>query len=201
MDVETVTPSTPLPPAPGADEHVSLELANSAVQVPTRGVVELLDTPAAATRWLVERGLAPEGAELQDYCAGLLTDLRGPVRALFDAAVRATPPPERALAEVNRALTLTPTAQLLGWNPAEGFHRVASHPTTRLVEHALVTIAADAVSLVTGHEATQLATCGAEPCNRYMLRTHARRHWCSKRCGDRVRAARSYARRTADADS
>lgn len=180
---------------------MSLELANSAVQVPTRGVVELLDTPAAATRWLVERGLAPEGAELQAYCAGLLTDLRGQVRTLFDAAVRATPPPEQALAEVNRALTLTPTAQLLGWNPAEGFHRVASHPTTRLVEHALVTIAADAVSLVTGSEATQLATCGAEPCNRYMLRTHARRHWCSKRCGDRVRAARSYARRTADADS
>ncbi|MDN5704722.1 MAG: hypothetical protein L0K41_03970 [Yaniella sp.] len=27
------------------------------------------------------------------------------------------------------------------------------------------------------------------------MRTHARRRWCSTRCGDRVRAARAYARK------
>ncbi|MHC5560905.1 CGNR zinc finger domain-containing protein (plasmid) [Kocuria sp. U4B] len=27
------------------------------------------------------------------------------------------------------------------------------------------------------------------------MRTHGRRQWCSTRCGDRVRAARAYARK------
>ncbi|MDN5936022.1 MAG: CGNR zinc finger domain-containing protein [Nitrosospira sp.] len=30
---------------------------------------------------------------------------------------------------------------------------------------------------------------------RFLLKTHGRRQWCSTRCGDRVRAARSYARK------
>ncbi|GAB2883292.1 hypothetical protein GCM10022245_18400 [Streptomyces mayteni] len=40
-----------------------------------------------------------------------------------------------------------------------------------------------------------LAACGSAPCDRFLLRTHGRRHWCSTRCGDRARAARAYARR------
>ncbi|MGA9832915.1 MAG: CGNR zinc finger domain-containing protein [Trebonia sp.] len=38
------------------------------------------------------------------------------------------------------------------------------------------------------------APCGAHGCVRWFLRTHAARQWCSDRCGDRVRAARHYAR-------
>jgi len=38
---------------------------------------------------------------------------------------------------------------------------------------------------------------GADFCQRFFLRTHARRQWCSTRCGDRVRAARAYARKRA----
>ncbi|WP_430408092.1 CGNR zinc finger domain-containing protein [Glutamicibacter halophytocola] len=56
-------------------------------------------------------------------------------------------------------------------------------------------MAEDAASLLSGDEADQLSQCEAEPCTRFFLRTHGRRQWCSTRCGDRVRAARSYARK------
>ena len=56
-------------------------------------------------------------------------------------------------------------------------------------------LADDAAALLTGPEAGLLVHCEASSCNRFLLRTHARRQWCSTRCGDRVRAARSYARR------
>lgn len=37
----------------------------------------------------------------------------------------------------------------------------------------------------------------ADSCDRIFLRTHARRQWCSTRCGHRMRAARAYARKRA----
>jgi predicted RNA-binding Zn ribbon-like protein len=55
-------------------------------------------------------------------------------------------------------------------------------------------IAADAIALVTGPEAADLRACEAPGCVRLLLRDHPRRHWCSTRCGDRVRARRYYAR-------
>uniref|UniRef100_UPI0034E00421 CGNR zinc finger domain-containing protein n=1 Tax=Streptomyces flavofungini TaxID=68200 RepID=UPI0034E00421 len=70
------------------------------------------------------------------------------------------------------------------------------HPTTAIVDHALGALAADAADLLTSPAAERLTACGSTPCNRYLLR-HGRRHWCSTRCGDRARAARAYARRTA----
>jgi predicted RNA-binding Zn ribbon-like protein len=73
--------------------------------------------------------------------------------------------------------------------------RAASHPITQIVDHALAVLADNAADLLTGPDAERLAACGASPCIRYLLR-HGRRQWCSTRCGDRVRAARAYARRT-----
>ncbi|WP_245700613.1 CGNR zinc finger domain-containing protein [Geodermatophilus siccatus] len=57
-------------------------------------------------------------------------------------------------------------------------------------------LAAGAADLLTGPDAERLAAFGSPPCNRYLLRTHGRRQWCSVRCGDRARAARAYARRS-----
>ncbi|PGH47228.1 CGNR zinc finger domain-containing protein, partial [Streptomyces sp. Ru87] len=62
--------------------------------------------------------------------------------------------------------------------------------------HALAVIAADAADLLTGPAAARLTACASPPCNRFLLK-HGRRQWCSTRCGDRARAARAYARRTA----
>lgn len=97
-------------------------------------------------------------------------------------------------------MTSTPAVPTLVWDAATGFRAQLAHPTTRILEHALAVLAVDAVEIVTGPNAQMLAACEADPCNRYMLRTHARRHWCSKRCGDRIRAARAYARRGQGSD-
>ncbi len=183
------------PPAPGADRHPALDLANSALALPT-GEADLLATPEQATGWLIDRGLAPAGSRLYDICAARLRELRGHVRDLIAAQIAAAPPDPAALAAVNTALTRASSAAVLRWDQARGLHRTPAHPADQVIEHALAVLAADAADLLTGPSAERLAACGSPPCRRYLVRTHAARHWCSVRCGDRARAARAYARRT-----
>ncbi|GIF14245.1 putative RNA-binding Zn ribbon-like protein [Actinoplanes teichomyceticus] len=182
--------------APGADRHPGLDLANSRLARPGVPPTDLLDTPPAATRWLVERGLAPAGAGLHEACAGRLRALREHIRDLFAAHVAGGEPPAGALAAINAALTRVPTAAELRWDPDRGLHRAAGHPTDQVVDHALGVLAADAADLLTGPDAERLTACDSHPCLRFLLRS-GRRQWCSVRCGDRARAARAYARRSA----
>lgn len=192
----SVTGEQTPPPAPGAEQYPALDLANSAVTLPGGHSVDLLGSPAAADRWLVEHALAPAGADLQETCAARLRSLREEIRSLLASRVEGRPAPAGALNALNEALTRAPAAALLHWHPGRGLYRAASHPTTQIVEHALAALAADAADLLTGPDADRLTACGSTPCNRYLLR-HGRRHWCSTRCGDRARAARAYARRAA----
>jgi predicted RNA-binding Zn ribbon-like protein len=104
-------------------------------------------------------------------------------------------PPEESLRAVNEALAAVPTAPLLAWDGAQGLRRIQAHPPDQAVNHGLATLAADAAGPLTGPDAGILAACGSAPCDRFLLRTHGRRHWCSTRCGDRARAACAYARR------
>ncbi|WP_205717533.1 CGNR zinc finger domain-containing protein [Actinomadura soli] len=182
-------------PAPGAEDHLALDFVNSAMALPGGQFVDLLGTPAAANRWLTERGLAPADAGVRETCAAQLRSLREDIRALFAAHVGGLPAPPTALSAVNDALSRAPTAALLHWDAKNGPHRVTPHPTDEILDHALAALAANAADLLTGPDAGRLTDCGSAPCNRYLLR-HGRRHWCSTRCGDRARAARAYARRT-----
>ncbi|PYI38456.1 hypothetical protein CVS30_10025 [Arthrobacter psychrolactophilus] len=88
-----------------------------------------------------------------------------------------------------------PSAALLHYDPDKGLLRVVNHPTSQLVNHAMAHIAEDAAALLTGPDARRIARCAAAPCDRFMIRTHARRQWCSERCGARQRANRAYARK------
>lgn len=185
-----------LPPAPGADRHVALDLVNSAIALPGGHVLDLLGTPDSANAWLTSRGLAPASFGMREQCAAQLRALREQLRALVAARLDELPPPDSALAAVNDAMTRVPTAELLRWDAERGPRREPSHPVTQALDHALAVLAVDAADLLTGADAHLLAACGAPSCRRYLLRTHGRRQWCSVRCGDRVRAARAYARRT-----
>ncbi|MFH9373232.1 CGNR zinc finger domain-containing protein [Streptomyces anulatus] len=190
--VETVAPG--LPPAPGAEQHPALDLANSAIALPGGQFLDSLGTPSGANQWLLDHGLAPADAGLQEICAARLRSLREQVRVLLAAQVGGHPAPATALAAVNDALTRVPTAAPLGWDPVRGMHRTAPHPVDQIVDQALGILAADTADLLTGADAERLTACPSSPCNRYLLRA-GRRHWCSVRCGDRARAARAYARR------
>ncbi|MFF5788444.1 ABATE domain-containing protein [Streptomyces sp. NPDC012693] len=186
---------TALPPAPGADRYRSLDFADTAATLPAGQSYDLLAAPESAMRWLAAHDLTAPDVQLYEMCAQRMRTLRGHIRALFAARVNTTTPPEESLHAVNKALTAVPTAPLLAWDGAQGLRRVQAHPTDQAVNHALATLAADAADLLTSPDADILAACGSAPCDRFLLRTHGRRHWCSTRCGDRVRAARAYARR------
>ena len=180
-----------LPPAPGADRYVSLDFADSVATLPGDQGFDLLVTPRSATRWLAAHDLTQPDVRLYDVCAQRLRTLRGDIRTLFAARVDGVVPPERSLRALNDALTLVPAAPLLAWDTEQGPHRVQAHPTDQAVNHALATLAADAATLLSGPDADRLAACDSAPCDRFLVRTHGRRQWCSTRCGDRVRAARA----------
>lgn len=154
-----------------------------------------LDSPAAATAWLVERELVPASTELLEYCQSRLSGLRQDLRSLLESRVDGVEPDGGVLDRLNRALTRVPSAPLLAFDSEQGLHRAPGHPVTQLVEHAMAQIAEDVATLLTGEDAEAVARCASPPCDRFLLRTHARRHWCSTRCGDRARAARAYERR------
>ncbi|MFD3454796.1 CGNR zinc finger domain-containing protein [Streptomyces sp. NPDC058691] len=185
-----------LPPAEGEAEHLALALANSAIALTGGHTVDLLGSPAQANHWLAERGLAPVDAGMREMCATQLRSLREHIRSLFASRAAGLPALPAAIGAVNDAMTRIPTAALLQWDDQRGPYRSTPHPTTAIVDHALAVLAADAADLLTGPDADRLTACGSAPCNRFLLR-HGRRHWCSTRCGDRARAARAYARRTA----
>ncbi len=191
-----VTDEATPPAAPGEDEHPALALANSAPALTGGHTADLLSTPVQAEQWLARRELAPPDAGLAEVCATRLRSLREQVRSLLASQVAGQTAPPAAVAAINDAMTRVPTAPLLLWDEETGPCRVAPHPITAIVEHALAVIAADAADLLTSPDAARLTACASPPCNRFLLK-HGRRQWCSTRCGDRARAARAYARRTA----
>lgn len=186
----------PMPPAAGAAEHPCLALANSIVTLPGGQRADELNTPESATEWLIGHDLAPLGTGLLAYCQLQLMDLREHLRGTLMAHTEGIEPAPGALEGLNRALTAVPSAALLQYEPGQGLVRVPGHPTTQLVDHAMAQIAEDAAALLTGPEAHRIAHCASAPCDRFMVRTHARRQWCSERCGARQRATRAYARKT-----
>ncbi|WP_210440887.1 CGNR zinc finger domain-containing protein [Nocardioides xinjiangensis] len=199
MHAETAT--TEPTPAPGEADHVALALANSTYLLPKHGRADLLASPASTRAWLAAVGLAPADADVRELCASRLRELRTHVRALLEAGVDDRPAAPASLDAVNAALTSVPAALLLQYDEESRWHRAAAHPVTQLVDRALAVIAADLADLLAGPDGRLVARCGAPSCERLLLRTHARRTWCSVRCGDRVRAARSYARRSLESDS
>jgi predicted RNA-binding Zn ribbon-like protein len=191
---ETLTGSV-LAPAPGAEQYLALDFANSAIALPGGQFIDLLGTPAAANEWLTEHGLAPADAGVREMCAAQLRSLREQIKSLFAAHVAGLPALPSALSAVNEALSKAPTAALLYWDEKDGPYRATVCPTNEILDRALATLAADTADLLTSPDGTSLTACDSAPCTRYLLR-RGRRQWCSVRCGDRARAARAYARRT-----
>lgn len=184
-----------LPPAPGTEEHVSLALVNTVVTLPGQEIEDSLASPEDSTQWLIAHELVPDDTQLLPYCQNQLTGLRVQLRALMAAKVHDAPPAKALLESVNRSMQKISSAPELQYDPRQGFYRQHVHPVTQLVEHAMALISDDAAEILTGEQQDLVAQCESEPCDRFYVRTHARRRWCSTRCGDRVRAARAYARK------
>jgi predicted RNA-binding Zn ribbon-like protein len=186
---------------PGERDHPSLALVNSRHNSRT-GVDDHLPTPEALGEWLAWRSLVARGDRAPgphrggvpanaDLAAALA--LRDAARELLEAAVEDRAPAPSALAAINDAAAMAPAADQVRWDADGGPVRTRSAPEATDVQRALAAIAEDAISLVCDHR-DDLIACQAPGCVRVLLKDHPRRHWCSTRCGDRVRAARHYRR-------
>ncbi|GAA2266435.1 MULTISPECIES: CGNR zinc finger domain-containing protein [Kitasatospora] len=184
----------PLPPAPGEEHSVALALVNTRT-VRSGAPVDALDTPEAATSWLAEHTTDEGELRLDTAAAAGLRELREAIRALLAAAIGRTDPPRSAVDTLNGALRAAPTVSALDWPSEDRPRRRAVATGGDQVARALSGLAEDALGLLCGSDAQTLAACPADGCVRLLLRSHGRRQWCSTRCGDRVRAARHYARR------
>jgi predicted RNA-binding Zn ribbon-like protein len=185
---------------PGERDHPSLALVNSRHNSRT-GPVDHLATREELGEWLAWRSLVARDAALPGAVAAP-TDadlaaahaLRDAVRELLIAAIDGRSPAPSAVTAVNDASALAPAADRLRWDSASGPVRMRSAVGAGEVERALATLAEDAIGLVCGDRRGDLIACEAPGCIRLLLKDHPRRHWCSTRCGDRVRAARHYRR-------
>ena len=177
---------------PGERDHPSLALVNSRHKS-RAGMVDHLATPEALGEWLAWRLPldGPVAASHRDLDAALA--LREATRELLVAAVRGRAPAPSAISAVNAAAAIAPAAHQVRWDAGAGPVRTRSAPAATDLQRSLAAIAEDAIALVCDHRADLIA-CEAPGCVRLLLKDHPRRHWCSTRCGDRVRAARHYRR-------
>lgn len=181
------------PPAPGEDASCALALVNTR-HVQAGRSVDLLPDGAQASGWLAARALVPAGHRMSGAEAARLRALRETVRALFTARADHRAPAAVDVSLLNAALAAAPLIPALIWDDA-GPHRGELVLTTAdPFSVAIARLARDALRVLTASGGPEPAPCGAHGCIRWFLRTHAARQWCSTRCGDRVRAARHYAR-------
>lgn len=178
--------------APGEDVSSALALVNTRM---LRGgtPVDVIAETAAAGRWLAARGLIPASCPVTGTEAAALRALRESIRGLFSARAAARLPAGDDVGLLNETLAAAPPTPALTWDEA-GPQAEPVYTPGGVFSIALSQLAADALGLLTASGGAEPAPCGAHGCIRWFLRTHATRHWCSTRCGDRVRAARHYAR-------
>lgn len=175
-----------------------MALVNSRLERP-HVTEERLPDAAAAGRWLAENaGCAARTLSQEDFEATLA--LRAAVRELIADRIAGRAPGRAALAVLNetagracRTERLTPAwAREVAYRPGGGIRPALA---------SLAIVASEAIELLAS--GADLAECAADDCVMFFVRTDPRRRWHDDRCGNRVRAARSYAqrRRTAARDT
>ncbi|MEW2353559.1 ABATE domain-containing protein [Spirillospora sp. NPDC029432] len=170
----------------------SVDLLNT-LRDRVRGGRETLHTPDDLARWLREAGFTQIGAAGPADLAAARR-LRGAIDSAVFAAAEGRPVPDAAAQAINEVAGAVPLAPRLALDAAGRPSRVPSGPA---VATALAQVAVDAIDLVTGAETGRLRVCAADDCGlRFVDRSPARnRQWCSmRRCGNRAKAGRHYAR-------
>jgi predicted RNA-binding Zn ribbon-like protein len=157
---------------------------------------ELLVTPADLAEWM-------QVAELVDHPPEVGAELLAGARELreaIDHVLRNDRPRTEDVALVDGwGRRAVPPPARLRLDEA-GRLRVDLPGTADGAERALARVAADAVALVAAGAVAQVRVCAHERCGlRFLDRSPGRnRQWCSmRRCGNRAKASRHHARRSA----
>lgn len=154
---------------------------------------ETLPSPADLAEWLDHAGLA-EDAQANEEDLRVALELRDAIDAAAFAARAKQPPPHTALDLINELAVAVPLVPQLVVRD-----RAPYAVDDRSIRAGLTRLAVDAIGLLTGDEIVRLRVCAADDCGvRFIDRSPARnRQWCSmRRCGNRTKARRHYARRT-----
>lgn len=161
-----------------------LAFANTRLDRPS-GLVERLPDPVTAGRWLhAELGWSGGALAADDFAAVL--ELRNAVRGLLGARIAGRAPARADRSVLNHAAVPQVAELTARW-------QLTFQPAERSgLEQLLGQIAEAAMSLLSGD--VDLAECAAHDCVMYFARTDPRQQWHAVRCGNRVRAARRYAR-------
>lgn len=121
-----------------------------------------------------------------------LHELRGAVRAVFNAVLEGGTPSKATLEALNRFSLRGPSAPVALWDPRRQPRRHQQIQALKPSDAVLAEIAADAINIVTGPLRERLRACGAPRCVLVFLKDHPRREWCSPACGNRARQSRHY---------
>ena len=185
------------PPAPGEGTSSALALVNTEIE-PRGRAVDLLPDGRTLSDWLRARGLkAGRSALIANEDLSRVRELRTAIRAAFTARAAGRRPPRTAIAAINSAAALVTSTPRLRWSEDRPEFQKVWDQGSPAGDVALAEIAADAIDVILGDRGDRLRLCEAHGCNRMFIQDHRRRRWCSRACGDRVRVARHYRKRTA----
>lgn len=159
---------------------------------------ETLHTPADLEGWLAAAGLTKPPVRATEQDLATARALREAIDTVAFAVLQSRRTPAGAVATINAVASAVPVGPLLGID-ANGRPAAAQDPATA-VAAGLAAIAVDAIGLLVDGEGelARLRVCAADDCGiRFIDRSPARnRQWCSmRRCGNRTKARRHYARR------
>lgn len=185
-------------PGPMLGEPLPLELANT--RYLTRGQprdglasAELLAAWLTRVRSRLRIPLAEmDLLEIGDLQVSNARDLRDCIHSLATASAGQRRPDAAVVDRLNRHTRATPLWTELRWEARPDAELCTS---ATAVTAAICEIAAATVELFAGPHAEDIQPCAAPNCILSFVKDHARREWCSTACGNRVRAARHYARR------
>lgn len=171
-------------------EPLALDLVNTRIRDGV-AIVDLLDTPVALAAWLqAERKRVSWTGPVVDEDLTAVQALRTAIDSLLRAQRAHARPAQAALRTVNRAVAAAAQPKLV-W-AARGA-ALAKPPARARRDALLQAIAADAVAILTGPQATRLRTCAHPGCVLQFIARNPRRRWCvSAVCGNRARVARHY---------
>ena len=184
-----------LPPAPGEETSTALALVNTEVE-PRGERVDLLPDGRTLGEWMRARGLrSGRAAVIPDEDLDRMRRLRSAIRAVFTARATETRPPRSALTTINDIAGLVPSTSRLRWSEDGPAEQTVWSESAGATEVAFAELAASAVRTLLDR-GERLRLCEAHGCSRMFIADHGRRRWCSRACGDRVRAARHHRKRS-----
>lgn len=186
-----------------------LDFVNTEFTNTDGGQVELLRDFADLIEWLKESHLINRkktqhalkscaGGDAARVYQGALA-LRGALRAMAETLVARQPVPRRSIDAINETIAKCPGRVLLARRA--GHFEEKTRLDLRKPEQLMVPIAQSASDLLCHGEPALVKRCANPACRVFFYDTSKNHNgrWCSRRCGNRMRVAAHYRRRSTQA--